>query len=94
VRVVAGDAASSGGGAADVVVLDPPRAGARDALDAIVRRRPQRIVYVSCDTATLGRDVARLHALGYVPDAAIALDMFPQTAHLESVVRLVPAPAP
>ncbi len=93
VRVVAGDAAAWQGGPVDVVVLDPPRAGAREVLDAIARRRPERIVYVSCDTATLGRDIARLRALGYVPDAAIALDMFPQTAHLESVVRLVPATA-
>jgi 23S rRNA (uracil1939-C5)-methyltransferase len=93
VRVVAGDAAAWESVPVDVVVLDPPRAGAREALDAIVRSRPRRIVYVSCDTATLGRDVARLRALGYVPDAAIALDMFPQTAHLESVVRLVPGSA-
>ncbi len=88
VRVVAGDAAAYEGGAVDVVVLDPPRTGARDAIAAIAARRPQRIVYVSCDTATLGRDVKALRALGYAPDAAIALDMFPQTAHVEAVVRL------
>ncbi len=91
VRVVAADAGAFDGGPADVVVLDPPRAGARDALEAIARRRPQRIVYVSCDTATLGRDLARFRALGYAPDEAVALDMFPQTAHVESVVRLVRA---
>ena len=88
VRVVAADAAAYEGGAVDVVVLDPPRTGARDALAAIAARRPQRIVYVSCDTATLGRDIKALRALGYAPDAAVALDMFPQTAHVEAVVRL------
>lgn len=93
VRVVAGDAAAYEGGAVDVVVLDPPRTGARDVLASIAGRKPARIVYVSCDTATLGRDVKALRALGYAPDAAVALDMFPQTAHVEAVVRFAPTPA-
>jgi tRNA/tmRNA/rRNA uracil-C5-methylase (TrmA/RlmC/RlmD family) len=74
-----------------VVVLDPPRAGARDAIAGIVARRPRRVVYVACDPATLARDVRALRGAGYAPDAAVALDMFPQTAHVEAVVRLVPA---
>lgn len=89
VRVVAGDAAAYEGGLVEVVVLDPPRTGARDVLASIAARKPLRIVYVSCDTATLGRDVKELRALGYAPDAAVALDMFPQTAQVEAIVRLV-----
>lgn len=90
VRFVVGDAAEPPVGPRfDVVVLDPPRTGAKEALSAIAARRPARIVYVSCDTATLQRDVGALRALGYAPDAAVALDMFPQTAQVESVVRLV-----
>lgn len=87
-EVVTADAASyAAGGAADVVVLDPPRTGARDAIEAIARRKPERIVYVSCDPATLGRDLRLLRERGFVADTATAFDMFPQTAHVESVVR-------
>lgn len=74
----------------DVVLLDPPRTGAKDALADVVRLRPRRIVYVSCDPSTLERDLRVLGAHGYVPDAAFAFDMFPQTAHVEALVRLVP----
>ncbi len=92
-RVVTGDAtASASGPPVDVVVLDPPRAGARDAIGAVVARRPRRIVYVSCDPATLGRDLAELRLARYLPDRAHAFDMFPQTAHVEGVVRCVFAP--
>lgn len=94
-RAVEDDAARYVGGRGasrvDVVVLDPPRAGARDAIAGIVARRPRRVVYVACDPATLARDVRALRGAGYAPDAAVALDMFPQTAHVEAVVRLVPA---
>jgi 23S rRNA (uracil1939-C5)-methyltransferase len=90
VRVVCEDAArgAQGRGPIDVVVLDPPRAGARESLPAILARRPKRIVYVSCDLATLRRDLGALAQAGYEPDAAAAFDMFPQTSHVESVVRL------
>jgi 23S rRNA (uracil1939-C5)-methyltransferase len=90
VRVVCDDAArgARGKGPVDAVVLDPPRAGAREVLATIVARKPQRIVYVSCDLGTLRRDLGELVRAGYRPDAAAAFDMFPQTAHLESVVRL------
>lgn len=77
-----------GRGPVDVVVLDPPRTGARDAVQAIVQRRPRRIVYVSCDPATLRRDLAELAQGGYLVDTAVGFAMFPQTAHIESVVRL------
>ena len=55
----------------------------------LLGRRPRRIVYVSCDLASLQRDLSALLAAGYRADAATAFDMFPQTSHLESVVRLV-----
>jgi 23S rRNA (uracil1939-C5)-methyltransferase len=77
-----------GGSPVDVAVLDPPRSGARAALPALLARRPTRIVYVSCDLATLERDLRTLTDAGYRIDRALAFDMFPQTAHLESVVRL------
>jgi 23S rRNA (uracil1939-C5)-methyltransferase len=90
-RVIAGAAeAHVGRGPVDVVVLDPPRAGALAALDAILARRPARIVYVSCQPPTLRRDLQGLAAGGYEADAAVAFDMFPHTGHVEAVVRLVP----
>ncbi|HEX8833877.1 MAG TPA: 23S rRNA (uracil(1939)-C(5))-methyltransferase RlmD, partial [Abditibacteriaceae bacterium] len=71
----------------DVVLLDPPRAGAAEALEPIVELRAPRIVYVSCDPATLARDVKTLHASGYRLCSATPLDLFPQTAHVETVAR-------
>jgi len=99
VRVVTADAVEHVEGAIrsrarfDVVVLDPPRAGARTALAAVTRLAPApaRIAYVSCDPATLGRDARELAADGYCLDAVEAFDMFPQTAHLEVVARFVRA---
>ena len=86
-RVITGDASRSiPKGAFDVVLLDPPRAGAKDAMRAILSARPARVVYVSCDPHTLARDLALLE--GYVLDAARAFDMFPQTPHVETVVRM------
>jgi 23S rRNA (uracil1939-C5)-methyltransferase len=91
VTVRCADAAEGarGNAAIDVVVLDPPRAGAREVIAALLARKPSRIVYVSCDLATLERDLRVLvDEGGYLVDRALAFDMFPQTAHLESVVRL------
>jgi tRNA/tmRNA/rRNA uracil-C5-methylase (TrmA/RlmC/RlmD family) len=73
------------------VVLDPPRTGAGPGVvAALVARRPASIVYVSCDPPTLARDLAALAAAGYGVTAVRALDMFPDTFHMETVVRLVP----
>jgi 23S rRNA (uracil1939-C5)-methyltransferase len=89
-RVTCDDAArgAAGKGRADVVVLDPPRTGAKEALPEIIARNPARIVYVSCDLASLRRDLGELVGAGYRIDAAAGFDMFPQTTHLESLVRL------
>lgn len=76
-------------GADDAVILDPPRRGAgRELLAALVAARPARVIYVSCDPATLARDLAVLAAAGYRAASVEPLDMFPQTAHVETVVTL------
>jgi 23S rRNA (uracil1939-C5)-methyltransferase len=70
----------------DAAVVDPPRAGIdRFALDALIERAPARLVYVSCDPATLARDAKRLTAAGYCLVEVQPVDMFPQTYHVESV---------
>ncbi len=74
----------------DVVVVDPPRKGLNaDAIEAMAKMSPRRIVYVSCDPATLARDVALLKEKGYCLKNAMAADLFPRCAHVESVVLLV-----
>lgn len=71
----------------DVVVLNPPRKGCESLLlDKVGRLSPKRIVYVSCDPATLARDLAHLSAFGYRISRVQPFDMFPQTAHVETVV--------
>ena len=73
----------------DVVCVDPPRKGlAEDVVDTIADMGPQRVVYVSCDPGTLGRDVKRFAGRGYTLKRAVAVDMFPRTAHVETVVLL------
>ena len=73
----------------DVVVVDPPRKGLNaDTIEALDRMSPRRIVYVSCDPATLARDVALLKERGYTLKNAQAADLFPRCAHVESIVCL------
>jgi 23S rRNA (uracil1939-C5)-methyltransferase len=76
-------------GRADFVLLDPPRAGAEpEALRGIVGLEPAHVSYVSCDPATLARDLRLLLDAGYRLDSLRAFDMFPQTHHVETVVHL------
>ena len=73
----------------DIVILDPPRKGSDEAtLSAIVKAEPKRIVYVSCNEATLARDVKFLSQFGYSPTKCTGVDMFPHTCHVESVVLM------
>lgn len=72
-----------------VVVVDPPRAGCdKKLLDAIIAGKPERVVYVSCDPATLARDIKRLCEGGYALKEVQPVDMFPWTRHVESVACL------
>lgn len=74
----------------DVLVVDPPRKGLDEQTrDAILKIMPPRVVYVSCDPATLGRDVRELTGAGYRLVCAQAFDLFPRTGHVETVVSLV-----
>ena len=73
----------------DVVVVDPPRKGLNaDTIEALHRMSPRRIVYVSCDPATLARDIALLKEKGYTLKTAQAADLFPRCAHVESIVLM------
>jgi tRNA/tmRNA/rRNA uracil-C5-methylase (TrmA/RlmC/RlmD family) len=73
----------------DLILLDPPRSGAEeDSISRIVALHPQRISYVSCDPATLARDLRDLTTAGYQLDSIAAFDMFPQTHHVETVAHL------
>jgi tRNA/tmRNA/rRNA uracil-C5-methylase (TrmA/RlmC/RlmD family) len=75
----------------DVVVLDPPRTGAKaQVVEQIVARKPSRVVYVACDPAALARDVATFVRLGYKLSGLRAFDLFPMTAHVECVALLEP----
>ena len=74
----------------DVITVDPPRKGlAADVVESIAEMQPGRVVYVSCDSATMARDVKRLADLGYTAQRACAVDMFPRADHIETVCQLV-----
>ena len=73
----------------DVITVDPPRKGlAEDVVESIARMQPERVVYVSCDSATMARDVKRFATLGYRAVRACAVDLFPRADHVETVVLL------
>ena len=73
----------------DLVLLDPPRTGAEPGvIQGLVTLKPARIAYVSCDPATLARDLKQLLSAGYAMQSIVAFDMFPQTHHVETVVHL------
>ena len=74
----------------DVVVVDPPRAGCTEiVLRTFANMKPQRIVYVSCNPATLARDLAILKELGYLTQEVQPVDLFPQTSHVENIALLM-----
>ncbi|HEY4255367.1 MAG TPA: 23S rRNA (uracil(1939)-C(5))-methyltransferase RlmD [Chlamydiales bacterium] len=73
----------------DVVLLNPPRKGCEPLfLEGLGRLRPKRVVYISCDPATLARDLAQLVTLGFSLETIAPYDMFPQTSHVEAVAQL------
>lgn len=79
----------------DVITVDPPRKGlAPEVIASVAGMRPKRVVYVSCDPATLGRDVKIFAGFGYRAVRACAVDMFPGTRHVETVVSLLPEDTP
>ena len=74
---------------ADAMIVDPPRKGcSKDTIDAIVTIAPKKLVYVSCDPATLARDIKILSDNGYKLELVQPVDLFPQTVHVETVVLL------
>jgi 23S rRNA (uracil1939-C5)-methyltransferase len=77
----------SGAPPLEVVIVDPPRTGmSPDALAVVLRMKAPRLIYVSCDVATLARDARKIVDAGYAIDRADAFDMFPNTPHVETVV--------
>lgn len=73
----------------DMVLLNPPRKGCElQFLQGVIKLRPQKVIYISCDPATLARDLAILCQSGYVVDHVQPVDMFPQTSHVECIVKL------
>ena len=73
----------------DCIILDPPRKGCESSLiDTISEMSPKRVVYVSCDPATLARDVKLFSERGYSVQKAIPVDLFPRTPHVECVVLM------
>ena len=72
----------------DLVLLDPPRSGAREVLPELIRRAPRHIAYCACDPVTLARDLRTLCDSGYVLSAVSGFDMFPQTHHFETLAWL------
>ena len=73
----------------DVVILDPPRKGcSKELIETVVKMNPDRVVYVSCDHATLARDCAVFDSLGYKTVEATPVDLFPRTVHVETVCLL------
>ena len=69
------------------MLLDPPRTGARDAVDPLLRAAPRFIAFCACDPATLARDVKAL-STGYSLESVTAFDMFPHTHHVETLLWL------
>jgi len=78
----------------ELLLLDPPREGAKRELGIALRLSPERVIYVSCNPATLARDLKFLKAEGYELERVIPLDFFPHTYHIEAVAFLRRAKSP
>lgn len=91
-RFIAGDAGAAvreAGDGFDVIIVDPPRKGCdQNTLDFLIEQKPSRLVYVSCDSATLARDLKILSDGGFEIEKITPVDMFPRTKHVECVVCL------
>ncbi len=87
-KVVCADASTHDPGRADVVVLDPPRTGAKSAAERIAASPARAVVYVACEPTTMARDVAILTAAGFTLTDVETIEIFPQTSHVETIVRL------
>ena len=86
-RYVGGEVGRGNRGAPATIIVDPPRTGlSRDALRGVVECEPSRVIYVSCDVATLARDARAIVDSGYAITRADAFDLFPNTPHVETVV--------
>ncbi len=84
---------SAAPGGIDLVLLDPPRSGTeKDTMENLIRLKPAHVAYVACEPSVLARDLKRFDAAGYRIDSVTAIDLFPQTHHVETVVQLT-APA-
>jgi 23S rRNA (uracil1939-C5)-methyltransferase len=77
----------------DVIILNPPRKGCEKSfLEGIKKIKPKQIIYISCNPSTLARDLSILHSYGYAIEVVYPFDMFPQTAHVECLVKLTAHP--
>ena len=86
---VCGDANTPALQDADVIIIDPPRKGAEaELIHKIAQISPRQVVYISCDPATLARDMAVFKTCGYTAQSVTPVDMFPRTTHVETVVCL------
>jgi 23S rRNA (uracil1939-C5)-methyltransferase len=72
----------------DLALLDPPRSGAKELMEALVELNPARLIYISCDPPSLSRDIAILANGGYSVNGIKTFDMFPQTSHMEVIASL------
>ena len=74
---------------ADVVIMDPPRSGSTEEfIQSVAKIKPEKVVYVSCGPETLARDLGVFRKMGYEAKVAWGVDMFPQAAHVESVIMM------
>ncbi|MDH3996904.1 MAG: methyltransferase domain-containing protein [Desulfobulbaceae bacterium] len=82
------DSLLAAGRSFETIILDPPRQGAADIVSLLPKMNPDQIIYISCNPATLARDLTALIPGGYQISRLVPVDMFPQTHHLESVTLL------